>query len=260
MTYRKIKLEVSEYRAAIQLPPPADGCTIDEDVAAELRECCDGLAQQDDIRVATISGSPAGFAVGRQTPPADVCAAPMPERLAWIDRMGAAAAFATLPMPTIAILNGDAIAHGLELAMAADLRIAASDARIGAGMLAERRFPYDGGTQRLPRLVGPGMARDMLLTGRTLSAHEALEAGLINRVVPPAGLDEATAELINAVVAAAPIANRYIKEAVYAAGDLSLGQGLRLEADLSIILQSTHDRTEGLQSFSDRRLPNFQGR
>ena len=114
-------------------------------------------------------------------------------------------------------------------------------------------------TQRLPRLVGPAMARDMLLTGRTLSAAEALDFGLVNRVAPRDALEETAAEIAEQIIAAAPIAARYAKEAVAAAGDLPLAQGLRLEADLSIILQSTDDRAEGLRSFAEKRAPRFTG-
>ena len=199
------------------------------------------------------------FATGRLQPPAEVAAAAMPERMNWITRMAAAAAIAKLPMPTIAILNGDAMAHGLEVAIAADLRIAVDTARLGIGSLPDCGFPYDGGTQRLPRLVGPGIARDMLLTGRMLSAHEALAAGLVNRVAPAEELENVAEQLVQQIVSAGPVASRYAKEAVHASGDLSMAQGLRLEADLSVILHSTEDRAEGLRSFAEKRAPQFRG-
>ena len=260
MRYRKISSEVSEFRAAIRLPSPQRGCSIDEDTAAELRDCCHELAFEDSVRVVTITGGGGVFALGRLRPPAEVAAAAMPERIDWITRMGAAAAIAGLTMPTVAILNGDAMAHGLEVAMAADLRIAVDTARLGIGSLPDCGFPYDGGTQRLPRLVGPGMARDMLLTGRTLSANEALAAGLVNRIAPAEELENVTGQLVQQIVSAAPVASRYAKEAVWAAGDLAMGQGLRLEADLSVILHSTEDRVEGLRSFAEQRSPKFDGR
>ena len=130
---------------------------------------------------------------------------------------------------------------------------------LGSGSLQDCEFPYDGATQRLPRLVGAGLARDMLFTGRTLSAREALDAGLVNRVVPAGELAESAANLADQIVAAAPVAARYAKEAVAASGDLTLQQGLGLEADLSVILQSTGDRAEGLRSFAEKSEPNFQG-
>ena len=260
MRYSKISCEIIEFRAAIRLPPPKGGCTIDEDTAAELRDCGHELLFEDSVRVVAITGSGDQFATGRLQPPAEAAAAPVPDRMDWIDCMGAAAAIAKLPMPTIAILNGDAVAHGLEVAMAADLRIAAETARLGMGSLLDCGFPYDGGTQRLPRLVGPGMARDMLFTGRTLSAQEALAAGLVNRVAPADEFERVAEQLARQIASAAPVASRYAKEAVWASGDLSMTQGLRLEADLSVILHSTEDRAEGLRSFAEKRAPQFNGK
>lgn len=260
MRYRKINCEITEFRAAIRLPPHKGGCTADEDTAAELRDCCHELLFADSVRVVTITGSGDVFATGRLQPPAEIAAAPMPDRIDWLTRMGAASAIAKLPMPTVAVLNGDAVAHGLEVALAADLRIVADTARLGMGSLRDCGFPYDGGTQRLPRLVGPGMARDMLFTGRTLSAQEALAAGLVNRVAPPEQLECVAAQLAQQIGSAAPIASRYAKEAVWASGDLSMTQGLRLEADLSVILHSTEDRAEGLRSFAEKRAPQFEAR
>ena len=259
MPYRSISYTRTDACAAIKLRRGGESCTIDAAAAAELRDCCQELMLQDEIRVATITGG-GRFAVGRQQPPDDIRAAPLPERLAWQDAMSVAQAVAALPMPVVAILNGDAMGHGLELALAADLRIAADTAQLGAGRLVDDGFPYDGATQRLPRLVGPAMARELLLTGRILTAAEALAVGLVNRVAPAAQLDAAAAELTAQIAAAAPIASRYAKEAVAAAGDLTLAQGLRLEADLSIILQSTADRAEGLRSFAEQRAPRFSGR
>ena len=260
MRYRKISCTFTELSAAIRLPEPSNGCSIDEETSAELRDCCRELQLRDELRVVTVAGSGSVFAVGRLRPPAEIAAAAMPERLRWQADMSVAGALAALPMPTVAVLNGDAIAHGLELALAADLRIAADTASFSVGDTAECGFPHDGGTQRLPRLVGPGLARDMLFTGRTLTAREALDAGLVNRVAPAGQLDDVAARLTAEIAAAAPIAGRYVKEAVVNSMDLTLNQGLRLEADLSVILQSTEDRAEGLRSFAEKRAPKFGGR
>lgn len=260
MRYRAIDCIRTDCVVAIRLPDTGGPCTIDENTAADLRDCCRDLALDDEVRVVTIAGGGSVFAVGRVKPAAPIRNGTARERLAWQRAMGAAAAVAALPMPVIAIVNGDAIAHGLELALAADLRVAVATARLGAGNPASDGFPWDGATQRLPRLVGPALARDLLLTGRALSAPEALDAGLVNRVAPAGRLDEAAAELVSQITTAAPIAARYAKEAVAAAGDLTLAQGLGLEADLSVILQSTDDRAEGLRSFAERRAPQFEGR
>ena len=260
MHYQTIKCEKTGCQATLTLPGAASGATVTEAVAEELRHCCHELSLDDKLRVVVIAGQEGVFATGRLGLPDTMCDASIAERMAWFQRMGAANIIARLPMPVVAVLNGDAVAHGLEIALAADLRIVAEDARLGAGHPHRDGFPFDGLTQRLPRLVGPALARDMLLTGRMLSAGEALRWGLANRVAPRSELAAATAEIVGQIVGSAPIAARYAKEAVAAAGDLPLAQGLRLEADLSIILQSTDDRGEGLRSFAEKRAPDFTGR
>ena len=260
MRYQTITCDRTKFQATLTLPSADSGATIGETVAEELMDCCRELSLDDELRVVMITGSGDAFATGRAILPDDLRDADQAERMAWFKRMGAANAVAGLPMPVLAILNGDATAHGLEVALAADLRIGTDNVSLAAGEPARVGFPFDGMTQRLPRLVGPALARDMLLTGRALSAAEALDSGLLNRVAAPHALAETAAQMVEQIVAAAPIAARYAKEAVAAAGDLPLAQGLRLEADLSIILQSTDDRAEGLRSFAEKRTPHFTGR
>ena len=260
MRYQTIQCERTRFQAKLTLPDAGPDVTIGETVAEEIIDCCRELSLDDELRVVTITGGGGKFATGRERLPGELKDADLAVRMAWFRRMGAANAVAGLPMPVLAVLNGDAIAHGLEIALAADLRIAADGARLGAGEPRRVGFPFDGMTQRLPRLAGPALARDMLLTGRALSATEALDFGLVNRVASRDALEETAAGIAGQIVAAAPIAARYAKEAVAAAGDLPLAQGLRLEADLSIILQSTEDRAEGLRSFAERRPPRFTGR
>jgi enoyl-CoA hydratase len=151
--------------------------------------------------------------------------------------------------------------HGLELALAGDLRIAVASARFGLTDLARGRnsFPWDGGTQRLPRVVGLALAQDMLLTSRILDAAQALDLGLVNRVVAAGQLMVEARRWADGILAGGPIAARYAKEAMRKGMDLSLPQGLALEADLNVILQSTSDRAEGIQAFLQRRAPRFTG-
>ena len=262
--YQHITCTISPPFATIEIASRGVAASINPAVAADLRDCCGELALQDSVAVVTITGTGTGagnvFAVGRESPPDEVRRAPMPERIAWLDSLRVSQAIAALPMPVIAKLNGETTGHGLELALAADIRVAAESVNIGAGSLAALGFPFDGATQRLPRIIGPAHARDLLLTGRLLTAQEAADIGLVNRAVPSWELDDIVAKLANEISAAAPIASRFVKEAVGASGDLNLGQGLRLEADLSIILHSTDDRSEGLSSFHEKRSPQFTGR
>ena len=173
---------------------------------------------------------------------------------------GAAAAVAAVAVPVLVALNGDATGPGMEMALAGDLRICVPSARFGFPGLARGVLPQDGGTQRLPRLVGPAWAKDMLFTGRMVDAAEALSIGLVNRVVEePGGLRAAAAELAAQITGGSPLGARYVKEAVTKGMDLSLDQGLGLEADLNVILQSTADRAEGIKSFFEKRPPDFKG-
>jgi enoyl-CoA hydratase/carnithine racemase len=178
-----------------------------------------------------------------------------------VEQLRVADTLASLPIPIIIAVNGDALDHGLELALAGDLRLAVPQGRFGlTDLQREGCFPWDGGTQRLPRLVGPAWANDLILTSRIIDSAQALSLGLVNQVTEAEDLLPKTYQLAENISQGGPIAVRYVKEAVYQGLDLSLLQGLRLEADLSVILQSTEDRGEGLRSFAEKRSPRFIGR
>ncbi len=219
-------------------------------MADELRELCAELAAGDGVRGVILTGEGAAFSVGR-TPTSG------PEQ---IREMQAARFVAALPAPVLVALNGDAADHGLELSLAGDLRLAAPAATFGFTPPSAGSFPFDGGTQRLPRLIGPAWARDMLFTGRRVDAREALSIGLVNRL---AGEGEdvllLARRLAGQIAEGSPLGARYVKEAVALGADMTLGQGLTLEADMSVILQSTADRAEGIASFLERRQPEFTG-
>ena len=170
-----------------------------------------------------------------------------------------ASTVAALESPVIAAINGPAIGQGLELALACDLRIAAEGARLAMPQVPAGVLPWDGGTQRLPRIVGRGRAMEMLMTGREVDAWEALAMGLVHQVVPQGELAGRVQAVAESIAAAAPVAIRYTKEAVLRGVDMDIEAGLRLEADLNILLQSTADRAEGARSFLERRVPRFRG-
>ncbi len=166
------------------------------------------------------------------------------------------AALAALRIPVIAWVDGDCHDEALELALAADIRIAGESAMFRMGHAREGRIPSHGGTQRLTRAVGRGQALRLLLTGEPLDADEALRVGLVHDV----GDLEDAEELATGIADAGPIAAQYAKEAIAASADLPLRDGMRLEADLSILLHSTADRAEGLRAFAEKRRPRFEGR
>ena len=223
---------------------------IDAVMAAEIRELCAELSADISLRVVILTGSGPVFSTGRDAPAS----------VSQIVEMQVGNAVASLPVPVLVALNGDATGHGLELALAGDLRVANSGARLGFSPPSADSFPYDGGTQRLPRLVGPGWARDLLLTGRLVDAVEALSIGLVNRVAgPEEDALRVSVELASVIAESSPLGARYLKEAISMGSDMTLGQGLALEADLNVILQSTADRAEGISSFLERRAPSFTG-
>lgn len=245
--------------ATVQMNRPDARNQVDQALAGELRTAFRAIREDADIRLVILTGSGGVFSAGRETPPADPGPNGAAARLAWLDGVRVASYIAALEVPVIVAVNGDALDHGLELALAGDLRLASATARFGFTGLAHGYFPWDGGTQRLPRLVGLAWAADMIFTGRTIDAAEALRLGLVNQVVEADRLPQATHELAERILAGGPIAARYAKEAVQTGMDLSLAQGLRLEADLNILLQSTTDRAEGIESFLARRAPRFTG-
>ncbi len=166
------------------------------------------------------------------------------------------AALAALRIPVIAWVDGDCHDEALELALAADIRLAGESAAFRMGHAREGRIPSHGGTQRLTRAVGRGQALRLLLTGETLDADEAFRTGLVHDI----GVVEDAEELAAAIADAGPVAAQYVKEAIAASADLPLRDGMRLEADLSILLHSTADRAEGLRAFAEKRKPRFEGR
>ncbi len=236
--------------AVVTLNRTNTGNLIDAVMAAEIRELCAELSADGSLRVVILTGNGPVFSTGRDAPASAAQAA----------EMQAGRAVASLPIPVLVALNGDATDHGLELALAGDLRVADNGAKFGFSQPSSGSLPFDGGTQRLPRLVGPSWARDMLLTGRLVDSAEALSIGLVNRV---AGPDEdalqVTVRLASEITEGSPLGARYVKEAVSQGVDMTLGQALGLEADLNVILQSTTDRAEGISSFLERRAPSFTG-
>ena len=162
--------------------------------------------------------------------------------------------------PVIAAIRGDAMGQGLELALACDLRIATKTAHFGLPQITKELIPWDGGTQRLSRVVGRGKAMEMILTGETIDAQEAHRVGIVHRVVPDGELLTVVMDMAREIATKSTIAVRYAKEAISKGMDLTLEQGLRLEADLYFLLHTTRDRTEGIRAFQEKREAQFEGK
>jgi enoyl-CoA hydratase/carnithine racemase len=248
--------EKKDHAGYITLNNPKDGNRITSAMTRELEEIASQINGDPEVYLAVITGAGNAFCSGGEIKHVELSDAgeEIPTGLS------AGEAIAGIDRPTLAAVNGDAIGEGLELALACDMRITSDKARFGLPQIIEGRIPVDGGTQRLSRIVGKGKALEMVLTGEIIDAREAFEIGLVNKVVSQDTLMAEVEAIVNNLAGKAPLAMRYAKEAVNKGLDLTLEQGLRLEADLYFLLHTTADRTEGIQSFLQKRKSEYKGR
>ncbi|WPB55884.1 enoyl-CoA hydratase/isomerase family protein [Xylophilus sp. GOD-11R] len=162
-----------------------------------------------------------------------------------------------ISIPSIALVNGYAFGGGCELALACTLRLAVPTAKFGLPEVKLGLIPGYGGTQRLPRLVGMGRALELVMTGRTVAAEEALAIGLVNRIVPSPGLEHAKA-YAREFSGHGLRALQFAREAVLRSADMGLAEGLHMEADLSTLAYRTRDAEEGMQAFVEKRKAVFR--
>jgi enoyl-CoA hydratase len=165
-----------------------------------------------------------------------------------------------LGKPVIAAVNGFALGGGCEAALACTIRLASDSARFGLPEVKLGIIPGYGGTQRLPRLVGKGVAMQLILSGAMIDATDAHRVGLVNEVLPGAGLISRAEAILNQIGANAPLSIKYAMEAVNKGMDTSLDEGLVLESTLVAICTSTEDKKEGTTAFLEKRAANFNGR
>ena len=173
---------------------------------------------------------------------------------------GTADRLARLPMPTIAAIEGNALGGGLELALCCDIRIASETSRLGLPEVRLAVTPGAGGTQRLPRVVGAARAKELILTGRVLTAEEAERIGLVSRVVPAGQAVAAADEIAAEIATRGPVAVREAKRLIDLATDADLATGLAAELDASDRVFATDDLIEGAESFFAKREPDYRGR
>lgn len=258
MPYRKIVWERRGTTASITLACPERGNRLDEATLGELAAACRDAADAEEVRAVILAAQGPAFCLGWEEPAAGEEDAALMERLRSL--ADGFEFLAGLPCPVIAAIGGDALSAGLELALACDLRLASPAARFGLPEAAQGLLPMAGGTQRLPRLAGRAVALEMILAGETIDAQEARRVGLVNALVPQEGLLGAAEALAGRIAQRGPLAVRYAKEAVRRGLDVPLAEALRLETDLTIILQTTEDRAEGVRAFLEKRPPCFHGR
>ena len=259
MRYQSILLERRGQAYYLTLNRPGDGNVLGALMADEIAEACRQIDEDENVRIVFLTGAGGVFCRGEDLEASGSPGLSLAGSHCEPPARRATSALGTLKLPLICAIEGEAIGAGLELALCCDLRVASRDAVFALPQASWGMIPSGGGTQRLPRLVGRAKALEMLLTAEPVDASQALEVGLVNRVTEPGGALAGAEELALRISERAPIAVNYAKEAVAKGMDVPLDQGLRLEADLSIILQTTADRDEGIRAFLEKRKPLFKG-
>ena len=244
--------------AWLRLNNPTNGNRLTPTMAADLAAVCETLENDDAVDFLLLTGQGETFCTGLDYPESQT------ESAAHIIReqfgsLSCVSALGAMTKPTIAVLNGDATGIGLEIALACDLRLAKAGAKFGLAHIAEGLIPFCGGTQRLPRIIGQARALELILTGKQIDATEAHQIGLVTETIEADHFAARVDEVLTNLLGKGPTALRLGKEAVLKAMDLTLEQGVRLEEDLYVLLQTTHDRAEGVQAFLKKRKPVFTG-
>ncbi len=260
MAYDNLLFEVSEQIARITFNRPNVLNALNRRTMDELGDCLKKVRADDAIRLVILTGAgEKAFIAG-----ADINElsqqTPVNGREFTLYGQEIIHRLETLGKPAIAAINGFALGGGCELALACTLRIASRNAKLGQPEVKLGIIPGYGGSQRLPRLCGKGVAHELILTGEMIAAEEALRVGLVNRVVEPGEL-LATAEAIaKKIIANAPLAVKYALEAVEHGMEMPQEEGLYLEATLFGLCCATQDMREGTRAFLEKRPPKFEGR
>ncbi|MGI8551067.1 MAG: enoyl-CoA hydratase/isomerase family protein [Dehalococcoidia bacterium] len=258
MPLQTLVLDLRPPLAIVTLNRPERNNRIDRQMIEELRSVVTDFGDEGLIRAVIITGTDAVFSAGWDSELLlDVRLLPQ--------RRDASLAtgfqfLADAPLPVIAAVNGEALSAGFELALACDLRVAASTARFGFPETIDDRLPMAGGTQRLARIAGRAMALELILTGESIDAPTAFGRGIVTVVTAGDTLLDEAIRLASLIASRGPIAVRLGKEAIHQGLDMPLEQALRYETDLTVLLQTTHDRAEGVQAFVEKRSPRFEGR
>jgi enoyl-CoA hydratase/carnithine racemase len=257
MLYQTLNYQKKEKVGMISILGPVDNPAKLAQLYDELNEVCSEITWDEGVRVVILSGTeevtfPAvegskeiHLRAGEEQTPSF---SPVAEPVAKLDQ------------PVIVAIHGNLFGQGLELALACDIRIASEKSHFGFPHIKAGLIPGDGGTQRLSRLVGKGKALEMILLGETIDAQEAYRIDLVNSVIPSEELMTAVTKMAQEMASKAPISLRYTKEAIAKGMDLTLEQGLHLEADLYLLIHTTRDRTEGIKAFREKKTHQFEGK
>ena len=260
MAYENLLLDVSDMIATVTINRPKSLNALNRATVKELSAVLHEIALRDDVGVVLLTGAgEKAFVAG-----ADITEmrdfSPVQALSFALFGQGVLEFMERMPQPVIGVINGYALGGGCELAMACDILVAADNARLGQPEVNLGIIPGYGGTQRLARLVGRNLAKELVLTGEMISAQRAYEIGIVNRVVPPADLMAAAREIASKILSKGPVAVKMAKMAMNRGLDLDLGNACALEANAFAVVFSTEDRGEGMAAFLEKRKASFRGR
>jgi enoyl-CoA hydratase/carnithine racemase len=260
MSAEPVLVERRETSALVTLNRPEKHNALSFDLLGRLQTILRELGEDAGVRVVILRGNDRCFSTGMDLDDlAGVTGVADTQRALSIPR-DANAAIERCPKPVIAAIAGWCLTGGLELALACDVRVAAENARFGITSARIGTVAGAGGTQRLPRLIGAGRAKEILFSAEPIDAAEALRIGLVNRVVPPGHEVEAALEMARLWARRAPLGLWFAKHAVNVGLTMPLEAALAFEIGLTTQLFTTEDRAEGLRAFQEKRDAHFRGR
>ena len=259
MSYEFLTFAVADRIATITVNRPDKLNALNDATIAELGKAIDEVRSRGEIAGAIVTGAGRAFVAG-----ADIAElSSQTPGIAKARAQGGQAVFRryeTSPKPVIAAVNGFALGGGCELALACHIRIASDKAKFGLPEVKLGTCPGFGGTQRLARLVGKGRAIQLITTAEMIDAAEAYRIGIANKVVPGEELMNAATEMMRTILANGPLAVSVAMEAVDRGLEMSLDEGMVLEANHFALLASTEDMQEGMKAFLEKRTPEFRGK
>jgi len=254
---RNIRVDVSEAIATLTIDRPAVKNALDLETVNECHAALRELVANADVGVLVITGAgESSFVSGADIN--DIRARGLQDGLAAINS-SLFAAVEQFPRPTIAAINGYALGGGCELALACDIRVASDTAKFGQPELGLGIIPGAGATQRLPRIVGMGWAKQLVLTGEIIDAKQALQIGLVTAIMPASQLQVRARELAKKILRQGPLAARLAKLALNASARVDLDSGLLIETLAQAICYDSADKQEGTAAFLEKRKPKFTG-
>ena len=258
-SYKTIHVEKKEGIGYLTLNRPEVRNAFNQEMIDEIRDALRLVDKDEEIRVLIITGAGKAFQAGADIAELSIMK-PM-ELLRWNEGMVRInAALEKLRQPVIAAINGIAMGGGLELAISCTLRVMAASAKMALPEVKLGIIPGTGGTQRLPRLIGKGLAAELLLTGDIITAQDAYRIGLVNKIVPDGEAVKGAEELARKIMANAPIAVEMAKDALEVGKDLPLEHAVQYSQKNCVTCFSTGDMKEGMRAFLEKRKAHFEGK